>query len=650
MIFNTRNFRIAAFVVLLIRLMIGAKMGYAQQPTPIAEYEKYAELYPNDNGVITDYWREYRISMVGDSLEIIAEQYQEILVLENPTSWIKDRAYSSSFREIVKLEAYTLVPARRKFEKVQVEDFNKSYDKNTFVFYDDTEWINYSYPEVSKGCKIVTRQQWKLNNPHFIGQFFFSSYTPTVQARIKIVADTSVSIQHGLFNEEFAEIKYKTKKMDNGKIEYMYWANNLEKIKDEVDNPSFNYLAPSVHLNISHYLSNNDKISVMSSLEDLHNWYSTFIHDLEIDESIKELANSIVAPKDSDYEKTRKIFYWVQSNIKYIAFEQGMRGLIPHQADYVLQKRYGDCKDMSSLLVGLLRSQDIPANYTWIGTRDLPYKYSETPSPLIDNHMIASIELKDKTIFLDATGSYTPIGLPTAMIQGKESLISSGHLPKIVEVPIVSKDTNLMIDSSYIKLENGTIIGKANLKLTGLANVANTYKLINKTSTGEENYLKRLLSKGSNKFFLDSYETFNVKNLDDPIKIDYNFRIENYYKSIGDEIYVNLCLDKSLSSSQIIDRSTPIENDFKYTNKSVTVLELPNDYSVSYLPEKSSMDSDNFGFSIIHEVKGNKIYTTKEFYVDYLLMYPKDFENWNNVINSYSQAVRTSIVLTRNSN
>ena len=359
------------------------------------------------------------------------------------------------------------------------------------------------------------------------------------------------------------------------------------------------------------------------------------------------LATAIVDKDDSDLEKVRKIFYWVQDNVRYIAFEQGMRGFIPHAADYVMEKRYGDCKDMTSVLVGLLRSQGLDAHYTWIGTRDLPYKYTELPTPSVDNHMIASVELDGETIFLDATGSYSPVGYPTSMIQGKESLVSLGEDYKVVTVPVVPKEQNLMIDSAFVALDKGTVSGTGQVVLTGLVKVANTYKLTGITQKSTEKYLRRLLSKGSNKFVLDDASVSNVEDLDQPIEIDYEFNVADYYREIGDEVYVNLCLDKSLLNAVIKDREVPIENDYNYINRSVVTMDLPEGYEVSFLPEDIKAEESFFGFTINYEQKGNKVIATKEFYVNYLLLPVDSFTSWNKIIRQYSQSVRNSVVLKK---
>ena len=117
------------------------------------------------------------------------------------------------------------------------------------------------------------------------------------------------------------------------------------------------------------------------------------------------------------------IFNWVQDNIRYIAFEDGLGGFIPRDAASVCNKRYGDCKDMANLLFEMLNHAGIEAYRAWIGTRNRPYKYKEVPTPMVDNHMITAVIIDGETIFLDATDSYVPFGLPSAFTQTKEALL-----------------------------------------------------------------------------------------------------------------------------------------------------------------------------------------------------------------------------------
>lgn len=623
--------------------------GVSAQLSPMETYEKYREKYPEESGIISEYQRVVTIKKKGDSLDIQTSQFKEILILDKPSRWVKEKVYSSSFSKVEEIEAYTLLPSKRKYKKIPVEEFKRSYDKDTYVFFDDTEVINFNFTQLVEGAKIVTSQKWTSSDPHVIGSYYFGAYVPVLHASFKLVVEEGIEIIHGVKNDSLANINYTQETLNNGSKVYTYEAYNLPKISYEDNSLAFGYLSPSAYMIIANYKdTNNEEIQILSSLGDLHTWYRTFIDNMKVDSSLHKLAREIVDEKDATLDKVKKIFYWVQDNIKYIAFEDGMRGFIPNQADYVMEKRYGDCKDMTSILVGLLKSEGIDANFTWIGTRDIPFKYTEIPSPIVDNHMIASVEIEGKTYFLDATGSYSPLGFPTSMIQGKESLISLGEKFQIKNVPVIAKEESQMNDTTTIWLEDDVLYGEGQVTLSGLAKVANTYQLIQKTSKGEDGYVRRLLSRGNNKFLVDEYQVSNVDNLDKPIKIDYSYNVADYFKTINNEIYINLCLDRSLINQSIKDRETPLNNDYQFISSSHTTLKIPEGYKLQYKPEGGSFNTPQFGFEIAFNTgDSNSVTFISSIYINYLSLNPSSFEEWNKMIDEYAKLTRRTIVLEK---
>ncbi len=204
-------------------------------------------------------------------------------------------------------------------------------------------------------------------------------------------------------------------------------------------------------------------MNVISNLDDLYKWYYTFVEGLNKEQSpeLEAIVKKIKSESTSEIDLVKNVFYWVQTNIQYIAFEQGMRGLIPHSGNYICEKRYGDCKDMANLIVNMLQLADVKAYHTWIGTRDLPYRYTEVPTPIVDNHMIATYISPDgKYYFLDATSDYTPFGFPSSMIQGKEALIGlDAKRYEVKEVLVLEKEKNQIFDSVTVKMENNQLVG-----------------------------------------------------------------------------------------------------------------------------------------------------------------------------------------------
>lgn len=618
------------------------------QMRPNEVHQHYQSTYPEESGIITEFKRVITIRRSGDSLDINTDQYKEVLILDKPLGWVKEKVYSNTFSKVEKLEAYTLLPGKRNYKKVDVEDFKKSYDKDTYVFYDDTEVINFNFPQLTEGAKKVTSQSWKTTDPHVIPSYYFSSFVPTLHASFQIVVEEGIEVMHGVLNDSTLNIRYSEEVLKDGTKVFTYEAKNIPKIDYQEDNPGFGYLSPSVYVMIASYKNfKNENIQVLSSLDDLHAWYRSFTSDIKVDSSLLEVTRQIVDEDDTKIEKVKKIFYWVQKNIKYIAFEDGMRGFIPHPANYVLEKRYGDCKDMTSILIGLLQSEGIDAQYTWVGTRDIPYRYSEIPSPFVDNHMIASVKIDGEIYFLDATGSYSPLGYPTSMIQGKECLISYTDNYEVVEVPVIEKEKNQMNDTSTIWMKEGVLYGEGKVTISGLAKVANTHQLIQRTSKGEDNYVRRLLSRGNNKFLVDDYDVQNVEELDHPIEISYTFNVADYYREVGNEIYINLCLDRSLINQAIKDRETAVENDYKFISSSNTTLKIPDGYRVKYVPEGGKVDSPHLGYRIDYNKDSSSITFSSHIYINFLLMYPDSFSTWNEVIEKYARLTRRTIVLEK---
>lgn len=638
---------------LLVIFQIVPILSLAQQSwsRPDLEYAWYNEKYFNEPAIYLIRKQNITYQLVNDSIVTTINVYEEILHLgENTTRYAINKVFSSDFNEVTEIVAYTLVPQKKKYEQIDVKEFKKSFDTGSDVFYDDSREISFTYPSVQKGCKTVLQYKRKIKDPRMIGLFRFDTYMPVHQASVTVEYEPNIEIAPHFTNKEKFLISEKKTKLQDGKSIYSAEAQNIEKIEFERNCPSYAYLSSSIYCPVKEFIDSQGKIhQVISTPEALHSWYRTFVREiLTRDAEVEQFVNDIVDKNDPDIEKINKVYKWVQSNIKYIAFEDGMRGLIPHPAKYVINQRYGDCKDMTSAIVGMLRELGIEAYYTWIGTRELPYLYSHIASPITDNHMIATVFLDNEPYFLDATAQYLPFGLPSSSIQGKECIISLNETEFIIaKVPVIEKQQNEMSDTVSVRLDNGILKGIGKVDLSGYARYFNALKLNKTSKKNVDDYLKRLLSKGNNKFLLDEYEIMNLEDVYNPIRLNYTFSISDYYKQVQDNIYINLVLDRTMSDALLQNRKVAIENDYKYINRSVINLEIPDGYEVSSLPDSINKNSQNFGFSINYTANTGQISLVREFYVDYLIMYPEDFIEWDQLISEYANASRKVIILKK---
>ena len=129
-----------------------------------------------------------------------------------------------------------------------------------------------------------------------------------------------------------------------------------------------------------------------------------------------------------------------------------MEGFVPRDAALVCNRRYGDCKDMASILTAMLNTAGVPAYFTWIGTRDLPYTFSNEPLPMVSNHMICTINLNGKFVFLDGTDPTCVFGLTPSGIQDKEAMVAINEKEyKLLKVPVIEKSKNTIVDTTWLE-------------------------------------------------------------------------------------------------------------------------------------------------------------------------------------------------------
>jgi hypothetical protein len=364
---------------------------------------------------------------------------------------------------------------------------------------------------------------------------------------------------------------------------------------------------------------------------------------------LRNITDSLVKGVSSAEEKARRIYKWVQKNIKYVAFEEGMEGFVPREASLVCNRRFGDCKDMASILTIMLNHAGVPAYYTWIGSRALPYDYTDVHLPITDNHMISTIKLDTGYVFLDGTDSYCVFGAPSGHIQGKQALVGINENEyKIIRVPEYPKEKSQLVDTTYLDLTDKAISGSVSINMTGYY-ATDMYATMNYTNEKDrEKYMRGYFNRGSNKFRLSKYD---IPRTDNPntFRLTGQFELQDYGKKIADEWYLNLNLFKFYEHQEIDypKRDIPIEREFKGTSKYVTILNIPEGYKVSYLPESKSFHNDVWGFDITYEQKKDQVVMTQSFENNHLLLQPDKFPSWNKVLENLFPLYKETISLSK---
>jgi transglutaminase-like putative cysteine protease len=125
-------------------------------------------------------------------------------------------------------------------------------------------------------------------------------------------------------------------------------------------------------------------------------------------------------------------FRYVRDEIRYVAVEIGIGGLRPHPPKEVLLRRYGDCKDMAMLLVGLYQARGIPAHLTLISTRHHGVLDPDLPSLAFFDHAIVALPSEHGYRFADPTDKEGHLGQLGREIDGQLGLVITASAAQLV--------------------------------------------------------------------------------------------------------------------------------------------------------------------------------------------------------------------------
>lgn len=616
------------------------------------EVEVFRQKYANAHMVRLNQETHLNISLKSGNLEIDQSHVEEDLYLSDAAVNNSRRSLNfSSFFEMGDIRASSFLFEGSKFREYKVENYREK-DELDNSFHDDTRSVNFIFPGLQKGAKSKLEYSEKIKNPRFLMPFYFGDFFPVDQNKFTVTVDKNINLRFLQFNTKDLKLEFSEEEKRGKKI-YTWKASNVEKFEDEAGSPTFKKMIPHVVPVISSYVHEGKTINVLDDVKDLYGWYHSLVKDLNTEEDDQELVNlvkEITAGKETELEKVRAIYYWTQKNIKYIAFEYALGGFIPREANEVFQKKYGDCKDNSSILHKMLSLAGIEGKLTWIGTRDIPYTYSEMPTPLVDNHMILAYRNAGKTYYLDATGRYIPLEYPSSFIQGKEALISNGDAGFEVEVvPVMPAESSAVIEKTSLEILGNDIKGRSMARVNGYnkTKVFNQLEAISNPSKVTE-YYNTAFEKGSNRFLISSYEESNKYDYDLDFVFSYDFDVKGYAKQIGDEIYLNLNLNQDLSHYRTLkDRENEIEYEYKNFLSYTTELEVPEGYEVAYLPANAEFDNGLIKAGISYSRNGSKVIYRHDIQLNFLVLSLEEQKQVNDLINQAEKAYKEVIILKK---
>jgi len=122
-------------------------------------------------------------------------------------------------------------------------------------------------------------------------------------------------------------------------------------------------------------------------------------------DSVREIVDKIRTENDGAEKQARAALDYIQEEIRYLGLEMGVGGYIPRAPELVLERRFGDCKDVTLLLLTILHHLDISADAMLVDTEEHAGVFLSLPSHTTFDHVVVIAEIAGETYVLDATSS-----------------------------------------------------------------------------------------------------------------------------------------------------------------------------------------------------------------------------------------------------
>ncbi|UYQ92445.1 transglutaminase domain-containing protein [Chitinophaga horti] len=430
---------------------------------------------------------------------------------------------------------------------------------------------------------------------------------------------------------------------------YVYTMTNLPARADESMSRGPSYIYPHLLVCSKYAAPKTGRVNFFNSVDDLYAWYHSLVQTIGNDATtIKPLAQSITKNASTDIDKIKAVYNWVQENIRYIAFEDGIAGFRPAKAQEVLQKKYGDCKGMANLTKELLKSLGYDARLCWIGTNHIAYDYS-IPSLSVDNHMICGVKHEGKLYFLDATESYIGFNKYAERIQGRQVMVEDGDKYFIERIPLATSEQNAEYEKRVLRIDGNDLAGITEHRYTGESTEFLLTQIHGIKKEKLQDALQSYLSEGKTQCAINNLQTSSLHDWNNDLTMKYDVQYKNAITGFGNDLYLELDFRKEMNDLNIdtTKRKTDLLFSFKRKLVHETELQLPDELKVSELPKGMKVSRDNYDFSVSYEVKANKILYRKELIIKNTHLPKTAFGQWNDDVKLLAKNYLQQISFTK---
>ena len=333
-------------------------------------------------------------------------------------------------------KTYTLDPAT-------IADSPASETDSTI--YSDGRILRAPLPAISVGAVVETEITLKETLPFTgagkLGRSFFQMSQPVQHFRLSLQAPKASHLQ------------YRLDSLPNMKPSHSEHDLVDQWVFESGPVPAFEDIESGIPSDVSAFPVVT--FSLGTSWQELAQAYAKIINEKIEPSNLESLVERLIKGKTTREEKISAIVAYLNKEIRYTGIEFDQASIFPHTPTETLNRKFGDCKDKSTLLVAMLKAAGITANLALLNVTNQFDVTTELPGMDLFDHAIVYIP-GTPAIWTDATDADARLGQLPDADHGRMTLIVDTNTTSLTKVVAARSDENKIVEEREIYLsENG---------------------------------------------------------------------------------------------------------------------------------------------------------------------------------------------------
>lgn len=487
------------------------------------------------------------------------------------------------------------------------------------TFYEDTRQAYFDLKLTGKGKSVKVKFDRKFCHLRHLPRIYIQDICPVLNKDIIITSPPSLSGFSIIANHLPPHATLDKRVTEDGDSLWHFHFKDVAPAIQEYGQPDYFTTAPSLGL-----------AGGFKNWQEMYQWLVSLTHDKGNVEMVQQKATQLTRHCSTAKEKLAILYEWIQQNIRYIAFEEGIYAFKPEQPATVLQNKYSDCKGKAFLLKEMAQSIGVDVRLVWLHTSDSIPSLHTFPSLSAINHIICAFYDGKDYLYMDPTTGYLPLGILPDYIQGHDVLIEDGSNGKICHIPHSTHIHNIESKQILFQIKNNTLEGKAQHTWKGLMKEYYT-TLLNETPENERPTLYRqLLADNKQENQLDSIRKTGIAPADSVTSIYYSIKNKTDIQTVGNLLLLHPNgLQPFISPIDTTERKNDYLYPFRYEQTIRVTIALPTDYQIESLPENVNVANKWFEYSRTCNVKHNSIFYQYRFIFFLPLIHREEMREFN---------------------